>query len=173
MGIVNKPEVSKNIAGFYIGTTVFVSVVFGIVFFFIFTEAPPDSLLATAILVPVIIIVEIVMFLAIASIYRTRYVVTNNELIIKTSSIIGGSKTIPLNTITSAERTLIPFGFKLFGASFHGGYYYLPSLGRAFMAITNYHDGILIKAKNGNYVITPNNPENFIETLNQKTKTSH
>ena len=170
--IVNKPEVSKNIAGFYIGTTVFVSVVFGIVFYFIFTEAPPDSLLATAILVPVIILVETVMFLAIASIYRTRYVVTDNELIIKTSSIIGGSKTIPLNTITSAERTLIPFGVRLFGASFHGGHYYIPSIGRAFMAITNYHDGILIKTKNTNFIITPNNPNNFIETINLKTKTS-
>src|SRR4030067_2228489 len=93
MGTVNKPEVSKNIAGFYIGTTVFVSVLFDVVFYFIYTEAPPESLLATAILVPVIIIVEIVIFLAIASIYRTRYVVTNNELIIKTTSIIGGAKT--------------------------------------------------------------------------------
>ena len=171
MGMVNKPDVSRIIVGFYVGMTVFVSVVFGIVFYFIYTEAPPDSLLATAILVPVIILVETVMFLAIASIYRTRYVVTNDELIIKTSSIIGGSKTIPLNTITSAERTLIPFGVRLFGASFHGGYYYLPSLGRAFMVITNYRDGVLIKAKNGNYVITPSNPDNFIETINQKTKT--
>src|SRR3990170_974270 len=165
MGMVNKPDVSRIIVGFYVGMTVFVSVVFGIVFYFIFTEAPPDSLLATAILVPVIILVETVMFLAIASIYRTRYVVTNDELIIKTSSIIGGSKTIPLNTITSAERTLIPFGVRLFGASFHGGYYYLPSLGRAFMVITNYRDGVLIKAKNGNYVITPSNPENFIREI--------
>ena len=114
MGMVNKPDVSRIIVGFYVGMTVFVSVVFGIVFYFIYTEAPPDSLLATAILVPVIILVETVMFLAIASIYRTRYVVTNDELIIKTSSIIGGSKTIPLKTTTSAQRTLIPFGIRLF-----------------------------------------------------------
>ena len=165
VGIVNKPEVSKNIAGFYIGTTVFVPVLFGIVFYFIYTEAPPDSLLATAILVPVIILVEIVMFLAIASIYRTRYIVTDNELIIKTSSIIGGSKTIPLNTITSAQRMLIPVGFRLFGASFHGGHYYIPTIGRAFVAITNFRDGILIKTTNINYIITPNNPDNFIENM--------
>ena len=172
MGIVNKPEVSKNIAGFYIGTTVFVSVLFGIVFYFIYTEAPPDSLLATAILVPVIILVEIVMFLSIASIYRTRYVVTDNELIIKTSRIIGGSKTIPLNTIQSTQRTLIPIGFRLFGASFHGGHYYIPSIGTAFVAITNYKDGILIKTTNNNYIITPNNPDNFIANINQKTTTT-
>ena len=171
MGTVNKPEVSKNIAGFYIGTTVFVSVLFDVVFYFIYTEAPPESLLATAILVPVIIIVEIVMFLAIASIYRTRYIVTENELSIQTSSIIGGSKTIPPNTITSAQRTLIPFGFRLFGASFHGGHYYIPTIGRAFIAITNFHDGILIKTRNGNYVITPSNPDNFVANINSKTTT--
>jgi len=62
------------------------------------------------------------------------------------------------------------------GASFHGGHYYLPSLGRAFMVITNYRDGVLMKAENGNYVITPSNPENFIadiekDKLGAKTKT--
>ena len=165
MDIVNKPEVSKNIAGFYIGTTVFVSVVFGVVFFFVYTEVPPNSVVAMAVLVPVIILVEGVMLWAVASIYRTRYIVTDNELIIKTSSIIGGSKTIPLNTITSAKRTLIPFGFRLFGASFHGGHYYIPSIGRAFVAITNFRDGILIKTPNNNYIITPNNPDNFMENI--------
>jgi len=171
MGVVNKPEVSSIIVGFYVGMTVFVSVVFGIVFYFIFTEQPPNSLLAMAIIMPVIALTEGVMLWAVASIYRTRYILTDTELVIKTSSLIGGSKTITLKTITSTERTLIPFGIRLFGASFHGGHYHIPSLGRTFMAITNYSDGVLIKAKNGNYVITPTNPENFIENINLKTKT--
>src|SRR3990172_12525433 len=169
MGAVNEPEVSRIIAGFYVGMTVFVSIVFGIVFYFIHTEAPPDILVAMAILIPVIILVEVVMVWAVASIYRTRYVLTGSELVLETSSLIGGSKTIPLETIQSMQRTLIPFGIKLLGASFHGGYYYLPSLGRAFMVITNYRDGVLIKAENGNYVITPRNPDNFIESI-EKTK---
>ena len=147
MGAVNKPEISRIIVGFYVGMTVFVSVVFGIVFFFVYTEVPPNSLVAMAVLVPVIILVEGVMLWAVASIYRTKYVLTDTELVLETSSLIGGSKKIPLDTIQSLQRTLIPFGFKLLGASFHGGYYYLPSLGRAFMVITNYRDGILIKAK--------------------------
>ena len=171
MGAVNKPEVSRIIVGFYVGMTVFVSVVFGVVFFFVYTEASPDSVLAMAVLVPVIILVELVMMWAVASIFRTRYVLTESELVLEASSLIGGTKRIPLETIQSLQRTLIPFGIKLLGASFHGGYYYLPSLGRAFMAITNYRDGVLIKAKNGNYVITPSNPENFIENINQKIKT--
>jgi len=169
MSTVNKPEVSRVIVGFYVGMTVFVSVVFGIVFYFIFTESPPNSLVAMAILVPVIILVEAVMLGAVASIYRTRYILTDSELILETSSLIGGSKTIPLETIQSMQRTLIPFGIKLLGASFHGGYYYLPSLGRAFMVITNYRDGVLIKAQNGIYVITPSNPEELIEKINTMT----
>ena len=161
--------VSRIIVGFYVGMTVFVSVVFGIVFYFIYTEAPLNSLVAMAILVPVIILAEAVMLGAVASIYRTRYILTDSELILETSSLIGGSKTIPLETIQSIQRTLIPFGIKLLGASFHGGYYYLPSLGRAFMVITNYRDGVLIKAQNGIYVITPSNPEELIEKINTMT----
>ena len=162
--------VSRIIVGFYVGMTVFVSVVFGIVFYFIYTEAPPDSVLAMAILIPVIILVEVVKVWAVASIFRTRYVLTESELVLEASSLIGGTKRIPLETIQSLQRTLIPFGIKLVGASFHGGHYYIPSIGRAFVAITNFRDGFLLKITNGNYVITPSNPDNFIETIKLKTK---
>jgi len=40
MSMVNKPKVSKTIAGFYGGMAVFVAMVFGIVFHFTYTEAP-------------------------------------------------------------------------------------------------------------------------------------
>ncbi len=171
MDTVNKPEVSRTIVGFYAGMIVFISAILGIVFYFIYTEKPANSLVAMAVLVPVIILVEGLMLWVVASIYRTRYVLTDSELVLEASSLIGGSKRIPLETIQSLQRTLIPFGIKLFGASFHGGYYYIPSLGRAFMVITNYRDGILIKATNGNYVITPSNPDNFIKTIKLRAKT--
>jgi len=105
------------------------------------------------------------MLLILASIYSTKYILTDNELVLKASKLIGGSKRVPLITIDSVERTLIPFGFRLFGASFYGGYYYFPGIGKAFMFITNFRDGVLIKAKYGNYVITPRNPENFMENI--------
>jgi membrane protein YdbS with pleckstrin-like domain len=171
MGVVNKPEVSMIIVGFYVGMTVFVSVVFGIVFYFIFTESPANSLLGMAVLVTVVVVVEALMLTLLASFYRTRYILTDTELILKTSRLIGGSKKIPLDTVTSAEHTLIPFGFRLFGASFYGGYYYFPSVGRTFMAITNFHDGVLIKSAHGNYVITPSNPDEFMAKINKQTKT--
>ncbi|MFP3951823.1 MAG: hypothetical protein ACLFVP_06790 [Candidatus Bathyarchaeia archaeon] len=70
----------------------------------------------------------------IRSTYRTRYFLTDRELKIKATMLIGGEKgIIPLDSITSIEKTLIPFGIKLFGASFHGGYYKVPGRGRDFL----------------------------------------
>ena len=77
---------------------------------------------------------------------------------IKTTKLIGGNKRIYLKDIASVKRTFIPFGLKLFGASFHGGYYYIPKLGRAFLTITNFNDGVLIKTRKENYIITPETP---------------
>jgi hypothetical protein len=36
------------------------------------------------------------------------------------------------------------------------------------MVITNFRDGVLIRAERTNYLITPKNPENFIETFQKK-----
>jgi hypothetical protein len=165
MSIVNKPAISRAIAGFYAGMAVFVSAIFAIIFYFVLTEQPPNSILGLAVLFVVVLIVEAIMISLLISFYRTKYVVTETELILKAPRLIGGTKTILLETITSAERTLIPFGFRLFGASFYGGYYYFPGIGRAFMVITNFDDGVLVKAKNGNCIITPNNPDEFIKNI--------
>jgi len=79
---------------------------------------------------------------------------------------------LPLGTVNSVEKILIPFGIRLFGASFHGGYYHIPSLGRAFLCVTNFKDGLLIKTSHGNYVITPNDPLDFKETIENRKSTS-
>ena len=171
MSIVNKPKVSRTIVGFYAGMAVFLAVLFSVIFFFIFTEAPEGGFVGLITLAVIAPTVEGLMLWVLASLYRTRYVVTDSELVLEASSLIGGTKKISLDTIESFQRTLIPFGFRLFGASFHGGYYYFPSVGRAFRVITNFRDGVLIKAKNGNYVITPSNPDDFIQKIQMKTKT--
>ena len=171
MGVVNKPEVSRTIVGFYAGMAVFLAVLFGVIFYFIYTEAPEGSFVGLIVLAVIAPIVEGLMLWVLASLYRTRYVIMDGELVLEASSLIGGNKRIPLETIESVQRTLIPFGFRLFGASFHGGHYYIPSIGRAFIAITNFRDGILIKAANGNYLITPSNPDDFIAKINMRTKT--
>ena len=113
-------------------------------------------------------VIEIIMLLILRSLYTTRYVLTDRELAIRTTKLIGGSKIISLDSMETIEKTLIPFGIRLFGASFHGGYYKIPSIGRAFLAITNYNDGLLIKSKKGKYIITPKDPLTFKEIIEKR-----
>jgi hypothetical protein len=165
LGTVNQPEVSKAIAWSYGGLVILIAtmaVAFALAG--IFTPMQTGGIVATVVLG----FVEAIMFLLLRSLYATRYVLTDKEIIVKTTKLIGGNKTIALKDIEDVEKTLIPFGIRLFGASFHGGYYQIPNLGRAFLAITNFHDGLLIKTKNGNYIITPDNPVDFKEAIDRE-----
>jgi hypothetical protein len=115
-------------------------------------------------------VVGAIIFLIVRSLFNTRYILTDEELAIETTKLIGGGKRIRLDTITLIEKTLLPSGFKLFGASFHGGYYTIPAIGRAFLAITNFEDGLLVKTNKGNYIITPKDPEHFKEDIQQRIR---
>jgi hypothetical protein len=168
MSIVNKPEVSKAIATFYEVMLVLVLALMAL-FVGLAIFAPIEFIVGVATSV-VLAIVASVMILILASFLRTSYVVTEEELVINATRLIGGRKTIPLRTIDSVEKTVIPFGIRLFGASFYGGYYYIPSLGRAFLAITNFQDGLLLKTEHGNYIITPSNPLGFKEIVESRIK---
>ncbi|MDH5734053.1 MAG: PH domain-containing protein [Candidatus Bathyarchaeota archaeon] len=164
MSLVNRPRVSKYVAGSYIVLVIFIAAVIAFfVYAGLFTPMGNVGLIAAV----VSIFVEAIMLLILTSIYRTRYTLTNEQLVIKATKLIGGNKRVHLKESTNVERTLMPFGLKLFGASFHGGYYYVPRLGRAYLTITNFSDGVLIKTKNENYITTPNTPESFIKTLNK------
>jgi hypothetical protein len=160
--IINKPEVSKNIAFMY-GIVIVFLIALTIFFSYnaLFTPMGTGGYVSAV----VVAIVDIIIILIFRSLYTTRYIITENDLIIKTTKLIGGNKTIPLENIESVDGTLIPFGIRLFGASFHGGYYKIPNIGRAFLAITNYNDGLLIKSKQGNYIITPKDSAKFKKAL--------
>ena len=166
MSIVNKPRVSKTIKWTYMGLAAFVGCI-GLLFIYlgIFTPMGVTGFIAGSI---ILVLIEPIFVSIIFSLYKTRYILTDDELVIKTTILIGGRKRVPLNEIESVEKTLIPFGFKLFGASFHGGYYSIPGLGRAFLAITNFEDGLLLKTKNRNYIITPRNPLDFQESIKSR-----
>lgn len=166
MNIANRPEVSGLLACLYSGVAVLIAAIAGIIVYLRFPTLQTGEILGLVVLATV----EAIMISILTSIYRTKYILDDRELVLRASWFIGGSKNIPLKAIKSVERTLIPFGVRLFGASFYGGYYYLPSVGRTFMIITNFRDGVLIRAEHQNYVITPKNPENFIETI-QKMQT--
>jgi len=172
LSTVNRPRVSRPIAAIYVGITVFIAAS-AVLFGYLGLSTPMgDSGVYAAVL---LLIVLGVFVLLLASLYRTRYVLDEKKLLIKTSRLIGGSKTIVLDDVVFVDKTLIPFGVRLFGASFHGGYYQVPGLGRAFMAITNYSDGLLIKTRRGNYIITPRNPTEFKAHIEgcMKTKPKH
>jgi hypothetical protein len=153
MNVVNRPEVSRGLARFYVATAVVIAAL-GLLFGYLYLQSPQ---IAGIIGLIVIVAVEIILVSVVASIYGTKYTLTQKELIMKASILIGGTKRVPLNEIESAERTLIPFGIRLFGASGYGGYVYFPNIGRAFVALTNFKDGVFIRTRNGIYLITPKN----------------
>jgi hypothetical protein len=161
MSIVNKPEVSGPLVWVYVATTALVAAL-ALFLVYLYLQAP---VLEGLVGLVVIAVVEMVIISIAVSLYTTRYTLTQSELILRASIFIGGTKRISLDTIESAERTLIPFGIRLFGASGYGGYYYFPNIGRTFMVITNFRDGVLIKAKQGIYLLTPRKPDEFIESI--------
>lgn len=166
MDIVNKPRVSKAIKLTYYGLDAFVGFI-GLTFIYlgIFTPMGVVGLIAGSL---ILVLIEPILILIIASLYKTRYILTGSELLIRTTVLIGGDKRIHLGEVESVEKTLIPWGIKLFGASFHGGYYKFPGLGRAFLAMTNFEDGLLLRTKKGNYIITPTDPLSFRESIKSR-----
>jgi len=156
MNIVNKPVVSKYLFGFYIGIFIFVAVMFGIVVLLTPIMFTIPAFGGLVILILVIFAYHIYM------ITKTEYRIEDNELRIRS---FYGTKKIPLSEITETKKTLIPAGIKLFGSSFYAGYFYVPSLGKVFMAVTNYSDGILIIAGKNKFIISPSNPDEFIKQL--------
>jgi hypothetical protein len=167
MNCVNKPRVSKGIAWSYGALVVFIGCM--VVFFAYagsFTPLGVSGVVASA----GSAVVGMIIFLILRSLYNTRYIVSDKDLTIETTKLIGGCKRVRLNTITSIEKTLLPLGFKLFGASFHGGYYSIPALGRAFLTITNFEDGLLFRTNKGNYIITPKDPGQFKEDIEKRMR---
>lgn len=142
MRIVNEPDVSGSVVWTYGVVAIFIAVLIPLfAYAAFFTPIGVIGFVASITLA----IVEAIIQCIVGSLHGTRYVLTDEELLIKTSRLIGGNRRIPLETVETVEQTLIPFGIRLFGASFHGGYYQIPGLGRAFLAITNFNYGLLIK----------------------------
>src|SRR3990170_6165976 len=103
MNSVNKPEVSRTIVGFYAGMAVFLAVMFGVIFYFIYADAPEGGFVGLIVLAVIAPIVEGLMLWVLASLYRTRYVIMDGELVLEASSLIGGTQKIPLETIQSLQ----------------------------------------------------------------------
>jgi len=166
--IVNKPEVSTFVKWCYQILVIFIATL--MVFFAYASFFTPMGSLGIAALIGTTVL-DAIMLLILRSLHKTRYILTERELHIETTKLIGGEKRIPLEEVQSVEKTLIPLGIKLFGASFHGGCYNIPGLGRTFLTMTNFKDGLLIKTQNRSYIITPKDPLSFKDAIETKIYT--
>lgn len=166
MKTVNKPRVSKSILRFYQGLTAFIAFLSLYSAYTAFFTPAGIAMLGASFILLVLIMPLFIMVLR--SINNTKYILLDKELLIDTSSIIGGNKRIPFEEIESVERTLIPIGLRWWGASLHGGHYLIPGLGKAFMTITNMSDGVLIRTQSMNYIISPSEPDGFIDSLKSR-----
>ncbi|MBU0953589.1 MAG: PH domain-containing protein [Nanoarchaeota archaeon] len=112
-----------------------------------------------------------VMLLIIFILYRASnmtFTVTRDTLFIRG---IFNTNVVPLKTITSVQKTPTPFGFRLFGASFLGGLYHLPGIGRTWVAMGNFEDGVLITTKQKkHFFITPQQPLAFINIVKKNMR---
>ncbi len=98
--------------------------------------------------------------------YRMKFTIEENRIIV---SGVFKENRIDIPDIKSIDKVPIPAGIRLFGASFLGGWYYLPGIGKAWVTMGNFEDGVLISTKKGkHYVITPQEPLKFIQTVKKK-----
>lgn len=161
--IVFKSKVSKWIAGLYWAILVFLVIMFiGI------PLLAPMTFFDKSILVITFFIVILVIVFTLFRGYRLSFIIYKDKL------IVGGllkKHEITFSDIKEVKKVPIPFGFRLFGASFLGGRYYFPGVGNATVAMSNFDDGVLITTKKGyNYVITPLNPMKFIDDIKKHIK---
>jgi len=158
-----KSKMSKWIAGLYWGILIFL-----IVLFVIIPLIVPMPLLEKGVFVATFVIVSIVIFYALWKGYTMRFVICNGRI-----EIYGvfWKSILKLSNIEDIKKVPIPFGYRLFGASLLGGIYYLPGVGKASVAMTNFVDGVLITTRQKqNYVITPENPQEFIKIVSKEMK---
>ena len=158
--IVNKPFKSHWIGGMYISVTVFVALLYIIIY--LFAEFNQNSLNLQAVLsIIMVLIFSFILFIT-ASFYITTYKIKDGVL---TSWSPFMTIKVKLKDIKSVEKIMVPLYFR-FGASFYSGMFYVPNLGWVRSIITNLRDAILITTKDyKHYMITPSNPKEFMKVL--------
>ena len=157
--ILFKSKVSNWIAGLYWAILIFLGVIFiGVPFL------SPMTFFEKSIFVITFFIIFLIIGFILFKAYRLQFVISNKSLII--SGLLKNHE-ILFSDINEIKKVPIPFGFRLFGASFLGGKYYFPGIGNTWVVMSNFDDGVLITTKKGdNFVITPNDPSSFINSLN-------
>lgn len=155
---VFRPRLSRWIMGMYWAILVFLAAVMTLVPAATGMDAFSGALFASVFSLALLLVAFVVV-----RAYRMKFTVTETRIIING---IFRKNVIEKSDVQSIEKTPVPFGIRLFGASFLGGWYYLPGIGKAWMSIGNFEDGVMITTKGKkHYVITPKKPLDFIRLV--------
>ena len=156
--IVFKSRFSKWIAGIYWAIlTVQIIIMIGI------PLTVPMIFIVKSLFVFIFTCISIMFVYLIWKGYTMKFIISNKQIIIY--GLLRNIRIDILN-IETIKKIPIPFGFRLFGASFLGGLFFFPGIGNASVTMSNFDDGVLITSKQKkNYVITPQDPQDFINTV--------
>jgi hypothetical protein len=160
--IVFKSRFSKWIAGMY-----WMILAFLIIMMLGIPLALPMTYLVKGLFILIFCSISIMFVYLIWKGYTMKFIISKKQI-----TIYGLLRKIDINIsdVENIQKIPIPFGFRVFGAEFLGGIYYFPGIGNASVTMSNFDDGVLITTKQKkNYVITPENPQDFIKILS-KTK---
>jgi hypothetical protein len=158
---IYRSKVSKWIAGFYFVILLYLLIMLiGIPLFTSMTAFEKSVFIGMFLIITIMI--SFIIFRA----YRLNFIISKDSVVI--DGLFKKHK-IMISDIKEVKKIPIPFGFRLFGASFLGGRYYIPGIGKASIAMSNFDDGVLIitKRKN-NFIITPKNPLKFLDYLKRE-----
>jgi hypothetical protein len=159
---VFKSKLSKWIIGFY--WFLFIVIVALTVFPILLSLRQSALLMFMLLMSPVLLLFIYIILKA----YNIKFTITGKNIIIDG---VFCKKTVKISDIKSIQKTFIPVGFKIYGASFLGGWHYFPAIGTAWVVMGNFEDGVLITTKQKkHYLITPVNPLEFIKILKKKGK---
>jgi len=154
-------EMSRSVSWFYFTTMILLGVLGGVIIIF-----TPLNTIEKILLMVLFTCIDLVLYYTLVRANRTLYTLNPHEIKIYGAM---GIKAISYEQIESIKESAIPCGLRLFGSSFLGGWYYLPGIGRTWVSMTNFKDGVLISTQdNKKYLITPKEPRRFIEIIENK-----
>jgi hypothetical protein len=156
-----RSEMSGGISGFYWLTIILLAILAGAIVIF----APLNSM-EKILLLNLFTCITLVLLYLLTRASRTSYTINSHDIKVYGAM---GTKNISYNEIESIKKSPIPSGLRLFGFSFLGGWYYLPGIGRTWVSMTNFKDGVLISTKDDKkFMITPKDPMRFIKVVNKR-----
>ena len=134
-------QVIRSQASKWIAVLYWVTLAFLIILMFGIPLVAPMSNFERSLFLMLFFLIILVIFYLIYKANNLRFIILEEQLIIE-----GFMKrhSVNFSSIAELKKVPIPFGFRLFGASFLGGRYYFPGIGHTLVVMSNFDDGVLI-----------------------------